>query len=206
MLGGEAEGLAEEAYARAGLDPEAPHVPRLVRALLGPASVVRGPRPVHAPAALYRLGDRWRIVVGRHVPSAYALHALAHELGHYLLRGAGLNEAEEEAAADYLGACLIAPRPAYRAALRSLGPDVRRLAEAFGTTETGAALRVGEVTGRPLVVVAPHRVRVRGPEEWAWPDEATLRAWARRARPGLRKTKLRDDPRRVVLEPLEDIT
>ena len=106
---------------------------------------------------------------------------------------------DEEAAADYLGAALVAPRRAFASALRALGDDLAELAAVFRSTETAAALRVGEVTGRPLAVVAPHRVRVRGPESWAWPDESTLRAWARRGRVGVRRCRLRDDDRRMML-------
>lgn len=120
-------------------------------------------------------------------------------LGHWLLRRHGYDGADE-AAADYLGAALIAPRAAFVRAHRVHGDGLDKLADAFGTTETGAALRLGEVLRRPLAVVAPKTVRVRGPEEWTWPDEATLRRWARNPRPGLRKAKLGDDPRRVVLE------
>lgn len=202
----ELEGIADSAYKRAGLDPERPDVVRLARALLGPDAVTKGPRPLHAPAVLLRVHDRWRIVVARSLPREYALFCVAHELGHWLLdeEHARTLDGEEERRADFLGGALLAPRAAFRAALRSLGADLAELAEAFRTTETGAALRLGEVTGQPLAVVAPQRVRVRGPEEWIWPDERTLRAWARRPAPGLRKTVLTDDPRRVVLD-VEDV-
>jgi len=196
----ELEGIAEAAYRDAGLDPEKPHVMRLARALLGQEAILRGPRPVHGPAALARVGDSWRIVVARNLDPLYALFAVGHELGHWLIARHRLGLEDEESAADYLAGALLAPRPAFVGARRRLGEDLRALAQAFGTTETGAALRVGEVFRTPLAVVAPSRVRVRGPEDWSWPSEPTLRTWARRARPGVRRTRLGDDPRRVVLE------
>jgi hypothetical protein len=74
-----------------------------------------------------------------------------------------------------------------------------KIAQWFVTTETCAALRFGEVTGEPLALISPRAVVVRG-DEWVWPDERELRAIARRrVAPGIRKTRLRDDPRRLVL-------
>ena len=191
------EGVAEARYLSAGLDPEEPDVYRLVRVLLG-ASVVKGPRPISGPAALYRVGAEYRIVVSSKLPPAYQRFYAAHELAHWMLREEGLDD-RDEAAADYLGAALLAPRRAFISAVRN-GLDLPTLADIFGLTETGAALRLGETTGRPIVLVAPASVRVRGPEEWVWPPEPTLRTWARKGRPGLARTRLVDDPRRVMLE------
>lgn len=196
----ELEGIADAAYAEAKQDPEQPNVVRLARALLGADAIQRGPRPISAPAALFRVGGEWRILLARSLPKAYALFAVGHELGHWLLRRHGVQVDDEERAADYLGGALLAPRRAFLAARRVVGDDFAELAETFSTTETGAALRLGEVLDQPLAVVAPQRVRVRGPEEWIWPDEGTLRRWARRPARGLRKVRLTDDPRRVVLD------
>lgn len=200
----ELEGLVDAAYLTAGLAPEHPHVVRLARALLGPGAIQRGPRPLHGPAALVRVGDAWRIVLGRGLSSRDALFAVAHELGHWLLERHGVTVEDEEVAADLLAGALLAPRAAWRSAVRAHGRDLAELAEAFGVTETCAALRWGEVEHVPLAVVTPQRVRVRAPEAWVWPDVATLRAWARRPAPGLRKTRLTDDPRRIVLDASAD--
>lgn len=199
------EGIANAAYVEAGLDSSQPSVPRLARALLGADAIQRGPRPLHAPAALIRVGESWRIILARSLPRLCAMFAVGHELGHWLLARHGYDGADEERAADHLGAALLAPRRAFLTARRALGEDLPTLAEAFSMTETGAALRLGEVTGVPLAVVAPMQVRVRGPEGWVWPDEPTLRKWARRPVPGLRKTTLIDDPRRVVLDVADNI-
>lgn len=200
----ELEGIASAAYDEAEVDVDRPDVVRLARKLLGKDAIVRGPRPLHGPAALVRVGNDWRIILSRSMPAQYELFAIGHELGHWLIARHGYRAEDEERAADFLGGALLAPRRAFLAARRALGEDLEALAAAFRTTETGAALRLAEVTGQPLAVVAPQRVRVRGPEEWAWPDEGTLRLWARRPAPGLRKTRLKDDPRRVVLD-VEDV-
>lgn len=196
----ELEGIAEGAYRDAGLDPERPNVAQLAKSLLGPNAIQRAPRPIGGPAALVRVNDSWRIILGRSVPKLYALFAVGHELGHWLLARHGYRGDDEERAADFLGGALLAPRRAFLAARRALGEDLPELAKTFSMTETGVALRLGEVERHPLAVVAPATVRVRGPEEWVWPDESTLRRWARRPAPGLRKVRLTDDPRRVVLD------
>jgi len=196
----ELEAIADVAYAWAHVDLMHPSVIAVARALLGPHAVIRGLRPRHASACLTRVRDNWRIVVSRSLPRAYALFFVGHELAHWLMDLCGVkNDDNEEAAADYLAAALLAPRETFRAALRELGEDLPALANVFHVTETCAALRLGEVTGQPLAVVTPHRVHVRGPEEWVWPDEMTLRAWTRKTPPGVRSTRLTDDPRRVVL-------
>lgn len=196
----EFEGIADGAYVDAGLDPEQPHVTRLVRALLGADAIQRGPRPVHGPAALVRVGADWRIMIARSLPPLYALFACAHELGHFLLRRHGYDGDNEERAADYVAGALLAPRRAFISAHRALGDDLPALASTFSTTETGAALRRGEVLLVPLAVVSPSQVRVRGPSDWVWPDESRLRRWSRSGAPGVRRTRLKDDPRRVVLD------
>ena len=196
----ELEGIADAAYRDASLDPEHPHITRLARALLGAGAIHRGPRPLHGPAALIRVGEDWRIVLARSLPPVYAVFAVGHELAHWLLAKHGYEGDDEEAAADYLGAALLAPRRAFLAARRALGDDLPALAKAFSTTETGAALRLGEVLRVPVAVISPELVRVRGPEEWLWPDEATVRGWARGRMAGLRKVRLTDDPRRMMLE------
>lgn len=189
--------VAERRYEAAGLDPDRPNIAKLVHVLLG-CAIERGPRPVHGPAALYRIGTQYRIIVSSKLPPAYQRFYAAHELAHWMLRAEGLDD-RDEAAADYLGAALLAPRRAFLSAVRC-GLGLPDLADEFGLTETGAALRLGETTHRPIVLVAPSSVRRRGPEEWVWPPDRTLRSWARTGRPGLARVRLVDDPRRVMLE------
>lgn len=195
----ELEGIAVEAHERAGSDPERPWSTfRLARALLGPGAVVRPTSIAGAPAATYTLNGQRTIAVKARLPIAYAAFFCGHELAHVFLEKYVGDDLEP--ACDYLGAALVAPRPAVIRAHRAHGFDLAGHAAEFVATQTLCALRVGEVLRLPLAVVAP-TVRVRGPEEWVWPDERTLRAWARRPPPGLElaKTRLTDDPGRVVL-------
>jgi len=196
------EGLADDAYRRAGMEPEQPNISRLARGLLGPDAIERGPRPFHGPGALIRVQETWRIVISRSLEPSFARFVVAHELAHYLFRlnGCTFEDADEERCANRLGAALLAPRRAWALARRSLGEELPALSEAFGLTETGAALRLGEAELRPIVVVCPSALLARGPEDWVWPDAATLRRWARQPIPGVRKTRLTDDPRRSVLD------
>ncbi len=130
--------------------------------------------------------------------------AILHELAEWHLQRVGYRGEDVELVAEALTAALVVPRDAYRKALRVHGdPTVdgarwKQLAFDFSTSQTCVALRHGEVTDEPLAVVAPTTVRVRG-REWTWPDELGLRQLARAERPGLRRAKLTDDPRRVVL-------
>lgn len=192
------DAIAEARYVGVGLDPLEPNVGRLIVALLGPKALTYGPRPTTGPAALHRVGSQYRIAVSSKLPRHEATFFASHELAHWILREEGLDD-RDEAAADYLGAALLAPRRGFLTAMRA-GLELPELAARFGTTETGAALRIGETTGRPLVVVAPTHTRRRGSESFVWPPDPTLRTWARRGHPGLARVKLGDDPRRVVLE------
>ena len=193
------EGLAVAFYRRLGFDPSEPtSTVRLARTWLGAEAVTRG-RNMIALAATYVMHGQRRIVVRTSVAEDRRAFLIGHELAHGILAEENYTEDDEEEVADSLGAALLAPPPSVRAAIRVWGEDTRsELAKHVRATETWAALRIGEVTHEPIAVVAP-RVRVRGPESWVWPDEGTIRAWARRPPKGLAKARLRDDPRRVLL-------
>lgn len=194
------EGAAIETYERCGLDPSRPvSTFRIAKALLGPDAIERPKLMIGAPAALITVDGRRRIAIKRSIPIEYARFFCGHELGHLVLEERGGYVSDDlELACDFFGAALMAPRPAIYGLQRAFGFDLPEIASAAGGSETWAALRVGEVLRIPLAVVA-QTVRVRGPEEWVWPEEGTLRRWARRPPTGLAKTRLTDDPRRVVL-------
>ncbi len=204
---GDLEGLAEALHREAGLDPADPAgVAKVARGLWrDPAAVELVPRDAmrHAPASLASVNGAWRIYVRRGTPSEQVGFLIGHELAHWALRREGVRfetEGDEEAACDYLGAALVAPRSAFRATLRALGEDVRELADRFGSTETLAILRWGETTGRDLAVVRPGLVRVRGQLNFVWPDEDTVRSWTSgRVPKGLARTRLDGDRRRFAL-------
>jgi hypothetical protein len=193
---GALEREVESVYRFARLDPREGARPLdLARALLGPSAVASVPfRLVAGGGALVRFQGQTRIYVRRGLPPAHARFTVLHELAHHLL-GPGASEDD----CDALAARLLAPRPAFERALRQTGASYTKLARWFGCTETFAALRYGEVTDEPLVVVAPANVRIRG-RSYSWPSEPTLRELARAPRlHGVRKARLRDDPVRVAM-------
>ena len=157
-------------------------------------SVLRG-----AEGEAIRVGARFRAYVSNRLGPFRAAFALAHELAHVHLGILEHGAPELEALCDGIAACVLCPRRAFRAAVSEHGRQAwAQLALDFGTDETCAALRVGEVVGIPLVVVAPRSIRVRG-DAWTWPDERALRRLARNGGPGVERAVLRDDARRVVL-------
>jgi len=197
----ELEGIAEAILRAGGQEQdEAPRLAALVTAHLGRGSVEYS-NAVRGDGALVRIRDDWRIYVRRSLPAHRRAFVVAHELAEWWLRVRERYFGEDvEKAANYVAAAILTPRRAVRLARRELGSNLVRLAEEFGTTETHMALREAEVENLPRVVMTPSFFWVRGPEARAWPDEATLRRWARVVAPNVRKTKLTDDPRRTVLD------
>jgi hypothetical protein len=167
----------------------------LARGLLGRDAIREVPEQVlPAGGAIARIGGAWRVFVRRGMAPTLARFTVVHELAHWAL-GVGASELE----CDALAARLLAPRPAFERALRESGVSYTKLARWFGCTETFAALRYGEVTDEPLVVVAPATVRVRG-RSFSWPSEPELRSLVKApALPGLRKARLGDAPARVAI-------
>lgn len=163
---------AEARLESLGLDTTRPYPPEhIARLMLGPENVER----VHnlAVPARYR-ADRGVLEIAAKVSDAAAGWLSAHELAEIVLDEIGYREPDVEEVADRLAASFVAPRPALRRALRWLGVDIARLAKAFRTTQSIMALRLGEVTGRPLALVTPQRVHVRG-EAFEWGTPGALR-------------------------------
>lgn len=200
---GEIEGTAEALYRMAGLDSGDGAKPlELARRLLGPSSV----RVVHAAAligdgAFAVVNGEPRIYVRAKLPRNRRRWLLSHELAEWWLWRERYREPDVELLADALAAALIAPRQLFLRAVRRDGQQLPLLALRFNVTESCAALRVGETTGTPTALLAPSRpIRFRG-DERAWPNEAELWRAARAATelPGIARSKLTDEPRRVVL-------
>lgn len=125
------------------------------------------------------------------LPRAIEEWTIGHELGHW----AGLGQ-DEEAAANYVGAALQMPRRAFLRALAERPDAWHELGPLFGATSTSAAIRAAELEDRALAVVTPGRVY---PHLIHLP-EPEIRRLARDGAPGLARTRLEDDPRRIVLE------
>lgn len=197
------EGTAEAMYRAAGLDPRDGASPlALARGLLGPGSV----QSDHAASMPKDGALRWeqgkaKIYVRAKLSKERRRWAICHELAEWCLTLARYEGDDAEQVSHALAAALLAPRQLFLRAVRDEGQRLPALARRFETTESCVALRLGETTDQPLVLVAPSRpVRVRG-ADFVWPSEAQIRAMAagRPLLPGLVRTKLRDDPRRVVL-------
>lgn len=192
------EGIAEDLYRRAKLDPDEPANPeRIAHALLGrdAIQVVRG-GPWRGDGALARVGAKWRIYVKAKLTNERRLWLISHELGEYALKD--IVDERVEQMANAVAAAILAPR---RSVLRTYREpdDIPRMAQALRVTGTLAALRVGEAGGPPIAVIAPAHVHVRGPESWSWPSERDLRRLARDGADGVDRLHLPDDRRRTVL-------
>jgi hypothetical protein len=193
------EGLAIATYTRFGLSPDEPaSIFKIIRLLLGPGAVVRSSLK-SVGAATFKVNGVQKIALHPKLPLPSARFCGAHETSHILLAEQGYNEPDIEACCDYLGACLMAPRPAVHRMRRAFGDDFAAMADSVGATETWAALRVGEALGVNLAAISPAQIRVRGQTEFVWPGEDELRRIAKRGRPGIRRVKLTDDRRRTVL-------
>lgn len=185
----------------AGYDEdEAPGARAVAIGALGPGSVLRVPC-LRRPAALEYVGGRPVILLRSRLSAEHANFLIAHELAEWWLTCEGDQGERIEEAADAIAAALVAPRLAFARAVREHGHDYPTLAALFCATESLIVLRIGEVTGEPIALVAPHRVRARG-EAYEWPTEPELRRVAKTDRPpppGLARCRLTDDARRVAL-------
>jgi hypothetical protein len=200
------EGCIDALHALAGADDDEQLTSLgLAKRLLGPSSVLRVPN-LQVQGCISTVDHHTVIIVRKGLDRAREQHVIGHELGHWILRREGVTVDDEDAlesACDYVGAGIVIRRRPFARVLRG-GYTLPELAAHYRTSETLVALRQAEVTGQPRAVVAPHAVRVRGQLEFVWPEERTLRRWATgRAAPGVVKVRLKDDPRRVVLDPQE---
>lgn len=197
------EGAAVSLYERLGFDPSKPiSTFRIARAWLGADAIVRPPVYM-GTASTFIYDGRRRIAIARKVPDLQAGHLVGHEIGHGLLAEIGYCDDDEEDMADLIGAALLAPAPAVWMFYRIFGPRAfAEMADQVGSSETWAALRLAEVRNIPRAVITPQKVRVRGPDNFVWGSEADVRhlAKSRATRPGVTKIRLRDDPRRIVLD------
>lgn len=198
--------LADETYRRAGFDPSVPACTMRLASTLwrDPAAVQVAPATVlrRSSAVLARVHGQRRIYIRRGCAPQDFRFLVGHELAHAVYADEGVTfatEDAEESACDALAGALVAPRHAFRAAVAKLGDDVEQMALTFGTTESLCLLRLGEVTGRPLALVRPGRVRTRG--EAAMPDDETIVRWARGKAPAgwVRSARVDGERRRVSL-------
>lgn len=180
----------------AKLDPAKPVnvdllVHRLLKTRLRVAPMRRG-----REGALVRVREEWRIYLDDALPRPRARWVAAHEVAHWALRRLGHGTATERDC-DALGAALVAPAPLYTA-IRNRTEDVRAVATKIRTTQSLAALREGELLGRPVALVGSRRIVFRG-AAWVWPEEDELRRVARCGSAQIVRVRIDDEPDRIVL-------
>lgn len=181
-------------------DPmQPPSAETLVRFHLG-ADAIRLARMAGRDGQAIVEDGRDLILVRPRLPPERRREVLFHELAEVRLARIGYDKQDVEARANQLGAALVAPRLPFRATVAHVGRRFGELARIFIATEALVAIRYGEATGRPTVVLTPTRVHVRGDDN-AWPPEPVLRALAKTNRlpPGIELVPLGDDPRCAVL-------
>ena len=141
------------------------------------------------------------IDVRENLSAAQLNHAVAHELAEWFLRCRGYVEADFDELAGRTAAALCVPRPAFDAAHRILGEDLRQLSRWFRVSESLMALRCAECLGAATALITPNKIRTRG-NAWEWP--LTRHHWdevvARPEQSGLRAQIPTDVRGRVILQ------
>lgn len=167
----EAEADADEIMKLAGVFGEEPKHPRRIAKALGVRiESARGMRGApHREGDLARVGNAWIIFIFERMSPEREAWIIGHELAHWLFRRRGSEPLNEEARCDAIGACLIAPRAAFAAATRVIGHRVHELASAFNTTQSLALLRIGEVTGRPVILL--RRPPIARGDDFEWGED-----------------------------------
>jgi hypothetical protein len=196
------EELAKETRRQAGYDDdEIVTVTDVVTHCLGPDGV-RVYDHMIGRAALVRVNDRFHIALRRGARDVR--FAMAHELGHYVLRERARARFEsverEERAANTFAAALLAPTPLVTKAYSFFGEAHETIAKKLHLSQTATVLRLGEVRGDPRAVVTRSgHVFVRN--QSAALDVEKARRAARRAPPGIARARLRGgiDEGRIAL-------
>lgn len=188
------EAIVEELYGRAGAEAGDVWTPSRLAKKLG-IRIVRSAN-AQTRGALAVVDGVPTIVVKAGLPRAIEEWTIGHELGHWM----GLTR-DEEPEADYVGAAIQMRRRPYLRALNEHRDEWHLLGPLFRATSTSAARRAGELEDRAIAVVTPTRV-------YSWlihlpANEIRRLATARKLGPGLARTRLVDDRRRVVLEATE---
>lgn len=164
------------------------------------AATGRRPRQValDGEARLEPREEGLEVLVNRALAPARARLKVGHELGHWWYQRVGYRGADIEHRCDLFGAAIIAPWPAFKTAMRHAGHRVHELAQRFATTQSLALLRVGEVSGRPVMLLRPAGHIVRG-EPFEWPSTSTMVRALREGRRAVHPLRINDEPNRVGL-------
>lgn len=194
-----AEQLVEEGYRGSGVrDASAVLLPgQLIRMRYGADAIAIVPG-FEWKASVARVGRGRVFSVSAELSVLERRFCLSHELAHVVCEDVGFTGPNLEEMCDCIGAAFQTRRKPFSRRAREVGANFRQLALDFGTTESWAALRFGEVTSRPLALVAPKTVRVRG-RVWEWGTVDDVRRMAVSGARGLARANLSDDLDRIAL-------
>lgn len=205
MRQGDLEQLAKAIRRRAGLDADdfADAVAITAR-IVGPTSIVYDASVGSATYLRRRRDGRFEIVLAPGAPDLR--FRLLHETAHVVIDEEQLRLPleEEERAANYIAAAILAPPDLLKRAHGYYGEKLPQIARTFGMSQTATQLRLGEVLGdeRAVVTKSGH-VLLRTQGTFPWADVPVL-AVARGGRwRGLAKAQLRGgiDEGRVAVRP-----
>lgn len=191
----ELEFLARDVRRISGVqEDEFPYAAELAVRFIGhERAVLFAPRLV-VPACLRETEAGYQILVR---PDVLDINFhVAHELGHVAVRvltRKRLSESDEERAANYFAAAVLAPPSAVARARRHYGERIRPLAKAFGLSQTSAVLRIAEVEQDDRAVVTKTgNVLLRSAGRVSWQSVPVVDFARGRAQvPGLAKRSLR---------------
>jgi hypothetical protein len=132
-----------------------------------------------------------RVLVIPGLPPDQERFVLGHEISHAFYDQTGYVGDDIEERCDALSAALCAPRGPFGQALRDAGGHrVHALAKVFQVPRCLAALRAGEVTGRPVAYPRPKKAPIIRGQAFGWPPAAELARAARRPPEGVHPVRV----------------
>lgn len=186
----DADDISAWIYSRAGADDEDAQHPV---ALVKPCGLRLVRSDMHGPGRGKLEGTVIR--VGRRIEGTALLWVVAHELAEFAIRECDYRGEDAERLADAGAAAIVMPRRAFLKHLRTA--SLAEMARFYELSCTAISLRYGETTGRPVAVIAPTHVHLRG-EPIEWGDLPGL-AKAKLPPEGVERVRLADNKRRVRL-------
>lgn len=185
----ELEGEALAFWATHGMEPE--------QCLIDLCQAATGSEPIFEARETEGHWDGGLVRLSVDLHPRRARHVLGHELGHVWLEREGrFVPPNIEERCDVFGAILNMPRAGVRHWLKQNGHAFVQLAEFFGVTQSVALLRIGEVTGRPVMLLRERGPIVRG-FDFGWPSRSPVQLALGRGREVVHLVQVRDEPQRV---------